>query len=66
VALAHGDILATEAAAIARKEKYLASQVGGMIVQEKVNAARLGLEVNNDLFSLLGKYLFQESYWNFN
>ncbi|KAJ7232293.1 cytochrome P450 [Mycena rebaudengoi] len=45
--------LPTEAAAIARKEKYLASQVGGMIVQEKVNTAKLGLEVNNDLFSLL-------------
>ncbi|KAJ7458483.1 cytochrome P450 [Mycena latifolia] len=45
--------LPTAAAAIVRREKALASQVGGRIVQEKVNAAKLGLEINNDLFSLL-------------
>ncbi|KAJ7870890.1 cytochrome P450 [Mycena leptocephala] len=57
--------LPTASAAIARREKSLARLVGGRIVQEKVDAAKQGLEINNDLFSLLRTYLSQESYWNF-
>ncbi|KAJ7304883.1 cytochrome P450 [Mycena albidolilacea] len=45
--------LPTTGAAAARKERFLAKQVGGRIVQEKIDAAKQGLEMNNDLFSLL-------------
>ncbi|KAJ6527707.1 cytochrome P450 [Mycena capillaripes] len=49
--------LPTAAAAVVRKQNSLANQVGGRIVQDKVDAAKQGLEINNDLFSLLRKYL---------
>ncbi|KAJ7894166.1 cytochrome P450 [Mycena olivaceomarginata] len=45
--------LPTTGAAVARKERFLAKQVGGRIVREKIDAAKQGLEMNNDLFSLL-------------
>jgi hypothetical protein len=48
--------LPTTGAAVARKERFFAKQVGGRIVQEKIDAAKQGLEMNNDLFSLLRKY----------
>ncbi|KAJ7764306.1 cytochrome P450 [Mycena metata] len=44
----------TTGAAVARKERSFATQVGGRIVQEKIDAAKQGLEMpDNDLFSLL-------------
>ncbi|KAJ6536352.1 cytochrome P450 [Mycena capillaripes] len=45
--------LPTQASTIARTERSLAKKVGGRLVQEKLDAARLGLEMNNDLFSTL-------------
>ncbi|KAF8183072.1 cytochrome P450 [Mycena galopus ATCC 62051] len=45
--------LPTTGAVVARKERSFAKQVGGHIVQEKIDAAKQGLEMNNDLFSLL-------------
>jgi hypothetical protein len=57
--------LPTASASVVRKKKSLARLVGGRIVQEKVDAAKQGLELNNDLFSLLRTYLSQKSYWNF-
>ncbi|KAF8200450.1 cytochrome P450 [Mycena galopus ATCC 62051] len=45
--------LPTAAAAVARRERSLAKQVGGRIVQEKIDAAKQGLEIGNDLFSRL-------------
>ncbi|KAJ7764299.1 cytochrome P450 [Mycena metata] len=45
--------LPTTGAAVARKERSFATQVGGRIVQEKIDAAEQGLEMDNDLFSLI-------------
>ncbi|KAJ7025659.1 cytochrome P450 [Mycena alexandri] len=43
----------TTGAVVARKERSFAIQVGGRIVQEKIDAVKQGLEMNNDLLSLL-------------
>jgi hypothetical protein len=53
--------LPTEAFDVVRREKYLAKEIGGRIVREKMEAARQGLEINNDLFSLLGGIRFIRS-----
>ncbi|KAF7349931.1 Cytochrome P450 [Mycena venus] len=45
--------LPTTGAVVARKQRFFAKLVGGRIVQEKIDVARQGLEMNNDLFSLL-------------
>jgi hypothetical protein len=45
--------LPTTAFKIVRKQNYLATQFGRQIVREKMDAGRQGLEMNNDLFSLL-------------
>ncbi|KAF7344262.1 Cytochrome P450 [Mycena venus] len=45
--------LPTTGAVVARKERFFAKQVGDRIVQEKIDAAEQGLEMNNDLFSFL-------------
>ncbi|KAF8187881.1 cytochrome P450 [Mycena galopus ATCC 62051] len=41
--------------AVVRKEKLLVEQIGTRIVREKIDAAKRGLESNNDLYSLLVK-----------
>ncbi|KAJ7927255.1 cytochrome P450 [Mycena leptocephala] len=50
--------LPTKAFDVIRREQYLAKQIEGRIVQEKMEATRQGLEINNDLFSLLGEIRF--------
>ncbi|KAJ7479482.1 cytochrome P450 [Mycena latifolia] len=45
--------LPTKAFKVIRKERYLADRIGHQIVQEKVEAARQGLDINNDFFGLL-------------
>ncbi|KAJ7848407.1 cytochrome P450 [Mycena leptocephala] len=45
--------LLTKAFNAVRRERYLAKQIGSRIVREKMETARQGLEINNDLFSLL-------------
>ncbi|KAJ6477923.1 cytochrome P450 [Mycena vitilis] len=45
--------LPTNAFRIVRKERYYARKLGGQLVEEKREAARQGLELNDDFFSLL-------------
>ncbi|KAJ7479483.1 cytochrome P450 [Mycena latifolia] len=45
--------LPTKSFKVIRKERYLADRIGHQIVQEKVEAARQGLDINNDFFGLL-------------
>jgi hypothetical protein len=39
-----------------RRGSYLANQIGRQIVRERLDAARQGLEMNDDLFSLMCEY----------
>ncbi|KAJ7629235.1 cytochrome P450 [Mycena polygramma] len=45
--------LPTTAAKVMRKERYLTDLIGRRIVREKMDATSKGLELNNDVFSLL-------------
>ncbi|KAJ7604285.1 cytochrome P450 [Mycena polygramma] len=45
--------LPTTASKVMRKERYLTDLIGRRIVREKMDAASKGLELNNDVFSLL-------------
>ncbi|KAJ7673673.1 cytochrome P450 [Mycena polygramma] len=45
--------LPTNAFKIVRKERYYARKLGGQLVEEKREAARKGLELNDDFFSVL-------------
>ncbi|KAF7355997.1 Cytochrome P450 [Mycena venus] len=46
-------LLPTPAFTVIRKNRYLASQLGSRIVHEKMNAARKGLDIDNDIYGLL-------------
>jgi hypothetical protein len=48
-------LLPTPAFTVIRKNRYLASQLGSRIVNEKMDAAQKGLDIDSDIYGFLGE-----------